>query len=739
MGSGSGTTGSERTGTAGHAGAAKPSTPSDWAKKNLADMVEYFGRYYLPYRRLRIDSVTDELARLVARLANFDENSDQFLAIRCLVRAWREENYVDYLPEAGKSTINGFLFDYDLSYRLRRLNFTRTQVDRIARGDPDLIEELKHHRESLVKVRKEMRETRRDDQEEWREVIEKFPQIRLQIYGEKLLPFAEQKSPQLATQLRFIKSELHEVYKQLRATGRLLRSRRQPPTPEAAQAGVVPHSGPESLNPLLGLIDQIGITPQDLNDILGVSLSAGSGNGSRTVTKEQRQDEEDCFKRAVAMLKRSEKSHIKDNLQAIAAELRAQLHDVFALNRQKCSQGLFALDDRQQALYEPLSPRGKELLAGDANLLSSDMAQAVRGFLGYYYHNFDDYDQIRFPIVYKTDVGEADVVEVIRISPEDATSLINEREELQSRKGDKKARRKLAGVSLHHFGAFLDQTWRQNDIMWGRLDGAERLISALLPGTQNASVRQELINEAHTAILKEELKPQSLLALRSVMSEALLRASTSLSVNEAIGKALEPLEASVVKTRLEEIIRLSLADDELLDFMKQGYEVNRQLDPKLMLNSMSRATQIIGKMFENIADANALDGKQLAWIARLGQVFWGLVTVAVPHSIVNLLIFHWLKLLYLFGALLILGSVLLGQLEVQKFGWTALGATVAINVCVLLLRDYMLHGKYRWLRAFQVVVFLTVIFLAAIGADEVFNLGLRTRLLAMLQGVMSWM
>ena len=451
---------------------------------------------------------------------------------------------------------------------------------------------------------------------------------------------------------------------------------------------------------MLGLIAQIGITSEDLNDILGVSLSVGSGNGSRTAAKEQRQDEEDCFRRTVAMLQRPEKSPIKDNFKAIAVELRAQLQDVFALNRHKCSQGLFALDDPlsprhqelypQQALYEPISPRGKELLARDEHLLASEMAQAVRGFLGYYYHNFDDYDQIRFPIFYETDVGEADVVEVIRISPEDATSLINEREELKkSREAGKKARRKLAGVSLHHFGAFLDQTWRQNDIMWGRLDGAERLISALLPGEQNALVRQELINEAHTAILKEELKPQSLLALKSTMSEALLRASTGLSVNEAIGKALEPLESSVVKTRLEEIMRLSLTDDELLDFMKKGYEVNRQLDPKPMLNSMSRATQIIGKMFENIADANALDGKQLAWIARLGQVFWGLVTVAVPHSIANLLIFHWLKLLYLFGALVILGSILLGQPEVQRFGWTALVATAAINVCVLLLGDYM--------------------------------------------------
>jgi hypothetical protein len=42
------------------------------------------------------------------------------------------------------------------------------------------------------------------------------------------------------------------------------------------------------------------------------------------------------------------------------------------------------------------------------------------------------------------------------------------------------------GVSLaiykhSHFGAFLDAGWRRNDILYGRLDAAECLISTLLP------------------------------------------------------------------------------------------------------------------------------------------------------------------------------------------------------------------------------------------------------------------
>ncbi len=42
------------------------------------------------------------------------------------------------------------------------------------------------------------------------------------------------------------------------------------------------------------------------------------------------------------------------------------------------------------------------------------------------------------------------------------------------------ASQRVAGLRLGHFAAFLKQTWRVNDWMWGRLDGANRLITLLL-------------------------------------------------------------------------------------------------------------------------------------------------------------------------------------------------------------------------------------------------------------------
>jgi hypothetical protein len=133
------------------------------------------------------------------------------------------------------------------------------------------------------------------------------------------------------------------------------------------------------------------------------------------------------------------------------------------------------LDDSGEKRPEP-KDRCKEFVAE-----SPDMA-SVREYLWRYFSQFDDYDQVSFPILFGNDVGETDVVDLLRISPEDATSLINERAERYKPNG----RTKLAGTVLHHFGAFLDQVWRQNDILWGRLDGSERLITAMLPEPESA-------------------------------------------------------------------------------------------------------------------------------------------------------------------------------------------------------------------------------------------------------------
>src|SRR5271163_2319416 len=64
-------------------------------------------------------------------------------------------------------------------------------------------------------------------------------------------------------------------------------------------------------------------------------------------------------------------------------------------------------------------------------------------------------------------------------------------------------RQKLKGLAVAHFGAFLDRDWRVSDLLWGRLDAAERLITALLPWKDSEQIRDELIDQAHSGIFAD--------------------------------------------------------------------------------------------------------------------------------------------------------------------------------------------------------------------------------------------
>ena len=128
------------------------------------------------------------------------------------------------------------------------------------------------------------------------------------------------------------------------------------------------------------------------------------------------------------------------------------------------------------------------------------------------FDRFEYYDQISFPVFYEASVGETEPCEVYRISPCDATSVRGH---------------KLAGTALFHFGAFLSRDWRANDLRWGRLDGAERIVRSILPAD---SVQADaLVREAHEAIgdrpgvLKRRLPLRTRLILSARAGAIILR------------------------------------------------------------------------------------------------------------------------------------------------------------------------------------------------------------------------
>lgn len=112
---------------------------------------------------------------------------------------------------------------------------------------------------------------------------------------------------------------------------------------------------------------------------------------------------------------------------------------------------------------------------------------------------FERQDIEVYPIIFGTALGEFEPIDIFRISPEDTCPI-----EGTSPPGCQ-GNPPLRGASLDAFGAFLDQEWRLSDMLRGRLDGAERLITAVLPDSDPATcnIREELITKAQEAIAAE--------------------------------------------------------------------------------------------------------------------------------------------------------------------------------------------------------------------------------------------
>jgi patatin-related protein len=94
-----------------------PSKPFE--EKQLTELTKDFGAEYATYHEVRRLDVSDDLARIVSSTQDTAESQDFFLAIRYLVRAWREKNYAPNKDEHKKLETE-FFTEFDYSFRLRR-------------------------------------------------------------------------------------------------------------------------------------------------------------------------------------------------------------------------------------------------------------------------------------------------------------------------------------------------------------------------------------------------------------------------------------------------------------------------------------------------------------------------------------------------------------------------------------------------------------------------------------------
>ncbi|MEM7664489.1 MAG: patatin-like protein [Pseudomonadota bacterium] len=173
------------------------------------------------------------------------------------------------------------------------------------------------------------------------------------------------------------------------------------------------------------------------------------------------------------------------------ATLGEEFHDLARNVLKEPGEALDYLEDKR--LLRETDIRCEEMLAEALE----EMPKNLKRRMLLTYLGFPFYDVATLPLLQRDGLDEYNPVKVDRISPEDARSI---------REGG--TRETLRGIEFYNFGAFFSRAYRENDYLWGRLHGAERMVD-LVASTVDGGLAQAEVREAKRAaflaILDEEV------------------------------------------------------------------------------------------------------------------------------------------------------------------------------------------------------------------------------------------
>jgi patatin-related protein len=301
-----------------------------------------------------------------------------------------------------------------------------------------------------------------------------------------------------------------------------------------------------------------------------------------------------------------------------------------------------------------------------------------------------------YPIVFGTSLGEFETVDIFRISPQETRAIAD-----TAPSGAGSSNPPLRGASLGDFGAFLDRRWRLSDMLRGRLDGAERLITAVLPDSDAATleVREDLIRQAQDAIALE---------WEDFQKQFSVDVSAPSSASPALPTEFEGRGATIAEKGQPR--KLGSRPTAIIRSVYRFGAVDA--DPHDILRELSRSTIIVGKMLDGLASEYNVAGKKLTGtIVGAGRVLWGLVEVSVPDSILRYLFRNWLWIFALIGTVNVGIGFSIGAPAVWKIGILLVSLVFLANFLSGLFRSYMSTGTFprRVLKSATLMIFASVL------------------------------
>ena len=668
-----------------------------WGSLYVKDMRDFYGDAYLPYQRLRVVSVNDDIADRLAERWSVDKESDRWYALRALVRNWRERRYTMNQPAAPdtlhRGSVNLFLSHYDVKYRLRRIGFLLRKTH-----------QLSNALRWLQPTPGASADTNR---------LVDADRALLQRWQARP-DSATLDLPRLQDALYQLQLGIAEAKRQLRRTAWLNPKKLGAPVEQARLI---------ELGQVLDLV--LGTNRTDeasyLMGVNGAAVKLGDMPPAMTVTPGALQEAVYARVNALFMLVNAgERTALQEALEHDLDQMRVQ----FAQNTGEKRAGLTMVALMGTPRLDVVD--GKVQLVVDAavsvdgpaqTLLNTPEGLVLRKFLAEYYLQFDRFDQASFPLYYDTGTGEPATVEVIRISPEDATGLIEQ--------SAGSARQKLAGTQVFNFGGFLEAQWRRNDILWGRLDAFERMLTTLLP--EQPDLRTALLQRGWLSILKEEMGAEVFAELCEQLKVALLAEQKS-SIQSAFGSLWDKLGNTEAdrRSRFMHALRATLTDTAMLEWVRESYNTRAEPNLPQAMSSAARAITITGRILEDIErEAIGAGNRRSVWLTRFGLAVQALLSVAAPGTLQSLVVRHWFIVLYLLCGAMYVASKLVGEPAISNAAFTLAALVAAIHAVTFMLRDF-LYGKHFHAKAVAVAIVLAAVTLAlaAIGISGLLQHGL---------------
>lgn len=338
----------------------------------------------------------------------------------------------------------------------------------------------------------------------------------------------------------------------------------------------------------------------------------------------------------------------------------------------------------------------------------------IAGCMRYMYnYGYELHDMVVLPLMSGGEYGEGTPIDLYRMSPADATSLWNEQERKKS---------KLAGVALGSFGAFLDDEWRRNDIMWGRLDAAERIINILLPDDKDREMREKSIRRAQFAILDETTANWRDELDKHRFDSKNIRAKEQYNRIESIRKPIDTqLKLSQDYNGLEEMI-------EWKNIFCNQYDFHRDIEPRSNLKRLGRSSAIFSSMIQGIDEKNGAFSQISSLLKKMSWILLGMLDFSTPKSFKAIVAHYWLQLILFASILLVVVGLFIGNYSALKSAGTVLfraGIVLTILDIGLLLLQYnltqILHNPqkgsgFNKVKGSMIGLLAIIVFLVAIIA-----------------------